>query len=304
MNTAKAGFYQGIANGQPAQTPAPQGQGTPMPAGGVIGSGGAAPIPAGGGEPVNPTDLLTPAQKVGLAVIDPAASQALTSQQKAQQESPAGKGAETTAVDIADNINEAQKNVATIDARIPNAMKILDDQISLAPNTFVGKDTGRIGERLSGDIAGLGGAADPTLASQTKFEQNNAALFNQELPAIMGALNSGRIDIPLVDAIKEASAIDEYGTPEQKVMAAQNLKGLLLKAQENAHGYLAKIGDQPTATGGRNASQPNAPAQPTNAKEHFDSITAARQAVAKGAPVDAVRKRLMDAGIDPSKAGL
>ncbi len=139
-----------------------------------------------------------------------------------------------------------KKGIAGIDSRIQNAINILNDNIELAPKTFSG-DAGKAQMKLEQSIANSGLYHPEGPKNQTLFEQNNANLFTQELPAIMAGMPGSRMDIPLINAIKSASQIPEYGTTEEKIAAGQNLKGLLYKYQQNVHNnaYLTGAGDVP-----------------------------------------------------------
>lgn len=235
--------------------------GTPMPANGIIGGGAGspAPIPAGGGSPIDPDTLAL------MAAVKPDMANAMVNVQKLQYDSPQGKQRTAAAEDTGKNQAEALKGVTGIDSRIQNAIDILNDQIKLAPNTATGQAAGGATVGLERNIAGLPGAKqlgldNPDLPkNQSLFEQNNANLFTQELPAIIAG-SGGRTDIPLVNAIKQASSINEYGTPQEKIAAAQNLKGLLMKYQENIHNNASQIGAGNIPI--PKVNDPNAPGQP------------------------------------------
>lgn len=225
MTQAMAGLFQRLGQqGQPQSQPdqsqtAASANGMPaqVPQGGV--SLGGAPMSAG--------------DQAMLAFAKPESLNAMTNAQKAAYESPQGKAATEAATTQAKNSTEAAKGVAGIDSRIQNAINILNDQIDLAPKTASGK-AGEYQVDAERNLANLGENFDlPT--NQTKFEQNNANLFTQELPAIISGMPGSRLDIPLVNAIKKASAINEYGTTPEKIASAQNLKGLLQKYQQNTH---------------------------------------------------------------------
>ena len=157
------------------------------------------------------------------------------------QEAAAAKAAGETQ---GKNVAEAQKSVIGIDTRLQNAINILNDQIKLAPNTYAGGvGKAQLGlQRNASNFPFLSSMVGQPHPEQTLFEQNNANLFTQELPAIMAGLGQSRIDIPLVNAIKDASAIYQWGSTNEKIQAAQNLKGLLLKAQQNVHQNAAGLG--------------------------------------------------------------
>lgn len=138
------------------------------------------------------------------------------------------------------DIETAQKGVVGIDSRLQNAVNILNDQIQLAPKTM----SGSLGQFVVGSERNAAnfGIKSETPAAQTLFEQNNANLFTQELPAIMAGMPGSRMDIPLINAIKQASSVNQNGTVDEKVKAAQNLKALLMKYQKNTHNYAQGMG--------------------------------------------------------------
>lgn len=246
MNQAKANFYNRLAgSGQQQQAPQQTDSNGQQPAQ----PNAAVQPPAQGAQPAaQPSNggmtagsiLQDPNTAAALSIFDPAGATALTGVQKLQYESPQGKAATAKAEAEAKNAVDAAKGVTGIDSRIQNAINILDDQIDLAPKTA----SGHIGEAnvgLDRELANIG-IKRSLPANQTKFEQNNANLFTQELPAIISGMPGSRLDIPLVNAIKQASQINEYGTPQEKIAAAQNLKGLLQKYQQNTHNNAAGLG--------------------------------------------------------------
>lgn len=148
------------------------------------------------------------------------------------------KEAETQGTDI----ENAQKGVVGIDSRLQNAIDILNEQIDLAPKTYSGW-MGEQQEKMERNYANINPKGEfPNLVAQTKFTQNNANLFTQELPAIMQGMPGSRMDIPLINAIKNASQVNEYGAPAEKTAALQNLKTLLMKYQQNTHNYAKQMG--------------------------------------------------------------
>lgn len=271
MNTAKGAFYRTLAD----QAAGGQGQPAPgMPAGSPTAGGIMPPtgVPSQGvtSAPTGTSLLSQPNIAQGLAIFDPAGSQALTAQQKLQYESPEGKQAAAQAEKTGQNIADVNKGVAGIDSRLQNAISILNDQIKLAPATYSGK-VGEYQLERQRDLANFGiktqGPSD-----QTQFEQNNANLFTQELPAIISGMPGSRLDIPLVNAIKKASQINEYGTPEEKIAAAQNLKGLLYKLQQNTHNNAKEMGAPPLPIPPIDDPNPPTPLQPQTALQQAQAM--------------------------------
>lgn len=180
-----------------------------------------------------PEGTMSPQAQALLALARPESSKAL-------QGTPAYKEQEAEAETQGKNIADAKKGVIGIDSRIQNAINILNDQIKLAPKTFSGT-LGHAQEGAERNLANTGMKFQGP-SGQTTFHQNNENLFTQELPAIISSMPGSRLDIPLVKAIKDASSINDYGTPQEKIASAQNLKGLLLKLQENTHNNAAQMG--------------------------------------------------------------
>lgn len=132
------------------------------------------------------------------------------------------------------NLAEAQDAQSLLDSRMQNAMNMIKQMKDTAPQTFQGH-TGKLAEAISDEGFGVGPIKpwSQSNAAQTKFEQLNSNLFTQELPGIIKGAG-GRIDIPLLNAIKEAGAIDPYAPHATKVQALDNLTDILTKAQQNA----------------------------------------------------------------------
>lgn len=304
LNQAKAALIQRIAGGgQQLGSPAPQNGQTAAEANGVsVPNENQIAAPSSGG--LSPTDSNL------MAILDPNASNALSTAQKTQYDSPAGKQATAEAEEKGKNIVDANKGVAGIDSRIQNAINILDDQIDIAPKTVAGKS----GEYLvdaERNLSNLGIKFD-TPVNQQKFEQNNANLFTQELPAIISGMPGSRLDLPLVKAIKDASAINENGTIEEKIASAQNLKSLLQKYQQNTHNYATAIGGGNAPIASVNDRNPQTAAQQASAKlkptvqnnmtaaDQAASIANARAAIAANPQARAqILQKLQTAGINP-----
>lgn len=165
-------------------------------------------------------------------------------------------GATTRASEHAKNTEEAVKGAATIDSRIDNAKSMINEML-------YGKD--KSGQVLTSGNTNNGVAAnatygpmseyhalshdmwnDDTSVSNAKFQQLNANLFTQELPGIVAA-SGGRVDIPLINAIQDASAVPLHESPSAKIERLHGLADLLEKVRENAHNQVGNVtGESPT----------------------------------------------------------
>lgn len=141
-----------------------------------------------------------------------------------------------------ENVAEANKGEASIDSRIGNAKAIIAQMKALAPTVPYGPHG--MGEAQADfsdtPIIGNGKAS----AARHQFETLNNNLFTQELPGIVQS-SGGRIDIPLVNAIKSASSVDPDIHPYAKQQALDTLSGLLDKVQQNAANYKGALQGQP-----------------------------------------------------------
>ncbi len=144
------------------------------------------------------------------------------------------------------NIADAKKGVAAIDSRIGNAKAIIGSMMQLA-------DQVPYGPHFEDRLAALNAVKDPSAQATYDFQNKNSNLFTQELPGIIQN-SGGRVDIPLVNAIKDASAVPMDADPAAKKQVLQNLSNMLEKAQQNAHGNLSALTGQPSYYDGQTAS--------------------------------------------------
>lgn len=185
--------------------------------------GAAAPIP-----PVNGSSLVGGALPNAAPVAPRLTGNAL--QQQAQidaQKAGASKQAEVQGQNIAD----AQKGMSSIDSRIGNAKAIIQEMKDLSPNVPYGPH-GLAEMQVDASnmpVIGNGKAA----GAAARFNTLNQNLFTQELPAIVQS-SGGRIDIPLVNAIKGASSVDLDLHPNAKIQALNTLAEQLDRVQQNA----------------------------------------------------------------------
>lgn len=142
----------------------------------------------------------------------------------------AAKGAVIKAEKDAENSAMADKGVVGIDSRINNVFKTLNEMADLSPQ----KGHGTFGEYVGVPLSRNIGKGDEATA-QTKFEQKNANLFTQELGPLLQSIQGTKGSIPLINAIKEASQIPEYGSKKEERGAIEGLKEQLKIYQENMH---------------------------------------------------------------------
>lgn len=163
-----------------------------------------------------------------------AAKDAWAEGQKAQaQVGPAGEKAQ--AEEHGKNNAEAERAVAAILGRLTSANGILDkmnglaDQVPYGPGVETQRDIGNAFKR-------------PSATAYDEFNKYNENLFVQELPAIVQN-SGGRIDIPLVKSIQEASKIPMDAQPNTKKSLVSDTRGLLGKVRDNAlQNYKAQTG--------------------------------------------------------------
>lgn len=136
--------------------------------------------------------------------------------------------AKTASEMLGKNMAEAGDSQATIDSRMNSAISMIDEMKKLAPDTHVGE-----GGKLTNYGQNQLGANSGNV-TQARFENLNSNLFTQELPGIIKGAG-GRLDIPLLNAIKEASAVDPYAPVATKQAILDELRANLVKAQNNAH---------------------------------------------------------------------
>ena len=165
-------------------------------------------------------------------------------------------GADKLADKQAENAADTQQAQDQFDSRLNNAMKLLDSMKANAPQTFQGR-SGQVAQAIAGEGIHVGPIHpwEQSNKAQTQFEQDNANLFTQELPAMIKG-SGGRIDIPLLNSIKEASQIDPHAPVATKLAAIDNLKKILLMAQQNSH----NLNNAATGNIGGNTTNSSAPA--------------------------------------------
>lgn len=152
---------------------------------------------------------------------------------KIQQEVEAA-GPKKIAEENATNKAAAVKSVAAMGARIDNAKNILKDQIALAPKTYSGSLGQHVLEPMAENAANFNltsGYDSDKLNAQAVYENNSANLFTQALPAIIPP--GSRMDIPFVQAVKQAENSDPYAAPSAKIAVNKNLMKMLDFLQEN-----------------------------------------------------------------------
>lgn len=191
-------------------------------------------------------------------------------------------GASAQATKLGEATGETTQGVASIDARIDNLNRLLDEMSKDAPSVPYGimPDTKLALANQFPQTLGHGGK---DASAHYRFQQNNENLFTNELPALVKNLGDSRLDIPIVNALKGASQIPMEANPQAKLDAIQALKGNLEAARKSAHLNNANL------TGNPSAMTPSA-----------DVLAQAKAAIAKGASQQAVMQRLQQNGYDLS----
>lgn len=151
-------------------------------------------------------------------------------------------GATAQASKQGENIAEAQRGMSQIDSRIGNAKDIINQMKTLAPNVPYGPHGIAQMQVDASDMPVVG--SGKASSNYHTFDTLNQNLFTQELPGIVGA-SGGRIDIPLVNAIKGASAVDIDAHPAAKLATLNQLSTMLDRVQSNAHQNLQNLSGIP-----------------------------------------------------------
>ena len=158
----------------------------------------------------------------------------------------------------------------------------------------------------------------PNVGDTTQANQNTIAKYRGEINDYLTTeqlaqayqqanplkvINEANVNA-LDDALKKKyplTSVNKDGNTVFNADNAQKIRDAIPDAIANPSKYInaASEAQSKLPQGGSNA-----PSSQLNAKEQLDSITAAKQAISSGAPKDAVRQRLIDAGINPSHAGL
>lgn len=162
-------------------------------------------------------------------------------------------GATAEAAKQGENIAEAQRGMSQIDSRIANAKDIINQMKSLAPNVPYGPHGIAQMQVDASDMPIVG--SGKSSSNYHTFDTLNQNLFTQELPGIVGA-SGGRIDIPLVNAIKGASAVDMDAHPAAKLATLNQLSTMLDRVQSNAHQNLQNLSGVPQPIQGNSATPP------------------------------------------------
>ena len=178
---------------------------------------------------------------------------------------PVQKAADVAAATkTGENLAEANKGAATIDSRISNAKDMINRMLygeDSKGNLLPGKDTSKgmaanatYGAYPETSMALHNSANDDTSAINGRFQQLNSNLFTQELPGLAQSLG-GRADLPVINAIKDASAIPMNESPKAKILRLQGLLNTLDKVQQNAHNQVENIsGNAPSQAAAKNTN--------------------------------------------------
>lgn len=132
------------------------------------------------------------------------------------------------------NLAEAQKGQSLIDARFDNSQAILSEMRRLAARTSGGPSEA-IMEPLHR------GLNDQTSADNKSFENLASNQLTTALaPIVQGS--GGRIDIPLLNAIKDAESVQLSDSQKGKTAVIDNLSNMLRIQQQNAHNLTQNLG--------------------------------------------------------------
>lgn len=163
--------------------------------------------------------------------------------------------AEAQAADLA----AAQKTAVNFDARMKSAQDTLQKALEVsdaAPSGYFVEQKRDLDNQLAAtgipftNLHLSGGASS---RAHDMLQNLNSNLLTQEIPALaQGA--GGRIDIPLVNAAKEASQLPMDAAPQTKKAVIQNLLDNLRRVQNNYHNAVNQSND---FTGGATPSMGN-----------------------------------------------
>ena len=169
-------------------------------------------------------------------------------------------GTEELAKSQATDLAQAQKTAVNFDARMQSAQEILAKALESADAAPAGYLT-KTRRDLDNTLASVGVPfTNLHLSSGVKsgaydlLANLNSNLLTQEIPALaQGA--GGRVDIPLVNAAKEASQLPMDAAPVNKKKVIQNLLDNLVRVQKSYHNA---VNQSNSFTGGATPSISNA----------------------------------------------
>lgn len=212
------------------------------------------PIPA-----APDTSTIVPAAQGQIPPIPPA-------QSVQQMNDPAyQEGRKTTATKDAENVATSKDALDTILGRLPSIFDKTQQMRTLAPQTGSGL-YGRANVIMSGNNPFGQGIAQ---GNQHTFETLNNQLFVNELPGL--AKGMGRLDLPIINAAKNASQVNEWDKPHSKIQMLDTLENSLLG------GLQASINKYETESGKKYTVPANTP----NAAQLQDLVDKARNYNAK-----------------------
>lgn len=299
---------------QGGQQPGTQPQAAPAGAPAAPPGGGMAPgaIPVYNQPPAAPASPAgasgswdsDPSTMAALAVVDPKSSEAITNLRKSTYDSPPGKAAATAANEAAKTIAQNDQDIALGNQYIQNINKAISPDPTLGGKSLneVAPDgawahykaiyEGNAPNAIGGDTQGataynqLQSLLIPAAARQSKesFNRVTGMEFNKMLEA-QGGLNQPR------DA--RAGVFRQNMQTTAQNIAAKQAQNDKLRAQYNL----------PPSSVAPAASAPQAPPQ-LSQKIISNTIMQAKNAIANGKDPAAVKQRLQENGIDPSKYGL
>ena len=149
-------------------------------------------------------------------------------------------GATKQAEATGEGLGKAQVGAATIDSRFDNAQQLLSQANDSAKDASYGIATGwkeDIHNQLN----------DKTSIANADYQNKMSQVLTQAIPGIVQA-TGGRIDIPLLNAIKAAENADISLSPSAKQKVIQDLSDALDQQRQNMHNQVTNLGGSAPAT--------------------------------------------------------
>lgn len=277
--------------------------------GGAQGQPGGMTQPASPDQPQAPTAIgnLTPSARTALALTMPNEANALAAQDKAAREAnpyiyEKAKQAGGLAAKQKQNANE-------VAARSQSAMSILDKLDAL--NADAASPSGdsawlqmKIGRNLPAgkSIMGVDGQ---TASNYSQIEQQANALKLLDIkPLLQG---TGQVRKGELDMINKLENITPEMNRQERADLIKNVRGILKNSVSGAN-YQAGAMTNPLDPNAQAPELTTTPLPGTQApalgpQDIGNAVMQAKSAIARGAPRDAVLRRLQQYGIDPAQAG-
>ena len=248
-----------------------------------------------------------------MAAVKPDMANALTNIQKTAYDSPEMKGESALNVKNADNLADSQKIFNATYSNLPLAMKRFQMLRDAAKNASYGTGSGGTDQYLANTTLGHAISPQTAAANQTIEQVANQGLISELAPNLQGMKPNKFLE----SISSKGNLINPQDRPEVKQTAVDNIQNQYIgmiksnAAQRRAYGDKnvptdAEIDAQVKQLSGPNTALPAHMQQggqntsALTAPEQLQSLDAARQAIANGAPRDAVIQRLTAAGITKS----